>query len=210
MDKQYSSQAWAAYLAGGFLLVLLTSEKDLALRTQRVRFTHRSKRSTFASLMPQGKIAVAQANLRLEKGKSEDDESARHRFIAGRTGLRERLDHPREKREHGLAILETIEPDAKLFALAEHVDFAEKAFHDALVRRNEAQIAYLRQPNILSRKAFEAAKNTESIALEILDTEVRRLASTRATTVIGLKLKASYASTEAKLADSIIVDILQL
>jgi hypothetical protein len=69
--------------------------------TKRVRFTHRSKRSTFASLMPEGKIAVAQANLRLEKGKSEDDESARHRFIAGRMGLREELDHPREQREHG-------------------------------------------------------------------------------------------------------------
>jgi hypothetical protein len=32
----------------------------------------------------------------------------------------------------------------------------------------------------------------------------------RATTVIGLKLKASYASTEGKLADSIVEDILQL
>ena len=42
---------------------------------------------------------------------------------------------------------------------------------------------------------------------EILDTEVRRLASIRAETVIGLKLKASYASTEA---DSIVEDILQL
>jgi hypothetical protein len=42
----------------------------------------------------------------------------------------------------------------------------------------------LRQPNILTRKAFEAAKTAEAIALEILDTEVRRLASTRAATVI--------------------------
>jgi hypothetical protein len=41
------------------------------------------------------------------------------------------------------------------------------------------------------------------------DTEIRRLASTRATSVIGLKLKASYASTDSKLADSIVVDILQ-
>jgi len=44
----------------------------------------------------------------------------------------------------------------------------------------------------------------------LLDTEIRWLASIRATTVIGLKLKASYALTEAKLADSIIEDILQL
>ena len=41
------------------------------------------------------------------------------------------------------------------------------------------------------------------------DTEIRRLASTRATTVIGLKLKGSYASTDGKLADSIVGDLLQ-
>ena len=38
-------------------------------------------------------------------------------------------------------MFETIEPEAKLFALAEQVDLAERAFHDALARRNEAQIA---------------------------------------------------------------------
>ncbi len=43
---------------------------------------------------------------------------------------------------------EAIESEAELFALAEQVDLAEKALHDALARRNEAQIAYLRQPNI--------------------------------------------------------------
>src|SRR5580704_17123001 len=96
------------------------------------------------------------------------------------------------------------------FALAEQVDLAEKAFHDALARRNEAQIAYLREPSIMTCEAFEAAKTAEAVALEILDTEIRWLASTRATTVIGLKLKASYASTEGKLADSIVEDILQL
>jgi hypothetical protein len=50
----------------------------------------------------------------------------------------------------------------------------------------------------------------QSLALEILDTEVRWLASTRATTFTGLKLKASYASIEGALADSIVEDILQL
>jgi hypothetical protein len=45
--------------------------------------------------------------------------------------------------------------------------------------------------------------------MEVHDTEVRRLPSTRAATVIELKLIASYASTEAKLADSIVEDILQ-
>src|ERR1700730_7103794 len=110
----------------------------------------------------------------------------------------------------GLAMIEAIEPEAKLFALAEQVDLAEKVLHDALARRNEAQIAYLREPSIMTREAFEAAKTAEAVALEILDTEVRRLARTRATTVTGLKLKASYASTEDKLADSIVEDILQL
>ena len=107
-------------------------------------------------------------------------------------------------------MVEAIEPEAELFALAEQVDFAEKAFHDALARRNEAQIAYLREPSIMTREAFEAAKIAEAVALEILDTDVRWLARTRATTVTGLKLKASYASTEGKLADSIVEDILQL
>jgi len=38
----------------------------------------------------------------------------------------------------------------------------------------------------------------------------RRCPRTRATTVTGLKLKASYASTEGKLADSIVEDIMRL
>jgi hypothetical protein len=101
-------------------------------------------------------------------------------------------------------------PEAELFALAERFDFADKVFHDALAHRNEAQIAYLRKPSIMTREALETAKAAEAIALESLDTVVRQLASTRATTVIGLKLKASYASTEGKLADSIVEDILQL
>ena len=45
---------------------------------------------------------------------------------------------------------------------------------------------------------------------EILNAEVLWLASSRATTVIGLKLKASYASTGGTLADSIVGDLLRL
>ena len=74
----------------------------------------------------------------------------------------------------GLAMIDAIEPEAELFALAEQVDLAEKAFHDALARRNEAQIAFLHEPSIM-REAFEVAKTAEALALEILDTEVRRL-----------------------------------
>jgi hypothetical protein len=109
----------------------------------------------------------------------------------------------------GFATIETSGPEAELFALAEKVDLAEKAFHHALLCRNEAQIAYLRDPSIMTLQALEKSKTAEAVALEILDTEIRKLASTRATSVIGLKLKASYAFTDSKLADSIVVDILQ-
>ncbi len=113
-----------------------------------------------------------------------------------------------ESTGHGM--VEASEPEAELFAIAEQVDIAERAFHDAIARRNEAQIAYLREPSIKTRAAVEVAKKAEAVALEILNAEVRWLASTRATSVIGLKLKASYASMEGKLAGSIVEDILQL
>ena len=63
---------------------------------------------------------------------------------------------------------------------------------------------------LLPALVLSSCAYAEAVALEILNAEVRWLASTRATTVIGLKLKASYASTEGKLADSIVEDILQL
>jgi len=110
----------------------------------------------------------------------------------------------------GVATIETSGPEAELFALAEMVESAEKAFHNALLSRNEAQIAYLRDPSIMTLQALEKSKTAEAVGLEILDTEIRRLANTRATTVIGLKLKASYASTDGKLADSIVGDLLRL
>jgi hypothetical protein len=68
----------------------------------------------------------------------------------------------------------------------------------------------LREPCIITREALEAAKTAKAVALEILNAEFRWLAGTRATSVIELKLKASYAATEGKLADSILEDILQL
>ena len=93
----------------------------------------------------------------------------------------------------GFATIETSESEAELFILAEQVESAENAFHHALLYRNEAQIAYLRDPSIMTLQALEKSRTAEAVALDILDTEIRRLASTRATTVIGLKLKASYA-----------------
>jgi len=110
----------------------------------------------------------------------------------------------------GFETIETSGREAELFALAKKVESAEKAFHNALLYRNEAQIAYLRDPAIMTLQALEKSKTAEAVALESLDTEIRRLASTRATTVIGLKLKASYASTDGKLAESIVGDLLQL
>ena len=152
---------------------------------------------------------MTQANLRLVEGTFMDKttlDTALSRIERGKCSIM-RL---KKNESAGLAMIEAIEPEAELFALAEQVDLAEKTFHDALARRTEAQIAYLREPSIMTREAFEAAKTAAAVALEVLDTEVRQLASTRATTVIGLKLKASYASTEGKLADSIVEDILQL
>jgi len=155
---------------------------------------------------------MTQANLRLVEGTFMDKTKAHDAALSQSerdlgNGSIMRLG---KKESRGLDMIKAIEPDAELFALAEQVDLAEKAFHDALARRNEAQIAYLREPSIMTCEAFEAAKTAEAVALEILDTEICWLANTRATTVIGLKLKASYASTEGKLADSIVEDILQL
>jgi len=103
-----------------------------------------------------------------------------------------------------------IESETELFARAEKVDLAEKDAHEALAHCNDAEIAYLRKPNNHTRGAVEDAKTAAAVALEILVAEVRWLASTRARTVRGLKLKASYVPWEGALADSIIEDILQL
>jgi len=155
---------------------------------------------------------MTQANLRLVEGTFMDKTKALDPALSqiGRAFEKGTIMWREKNESTGRAMIEAIEPEAELFALAEQVDLAEKAFHDALARRNEAQIAYLREPSIMTREVLEAAKTAEAVALEILDTEVRWLASTRATTVIGLKLKASYASTGGKLADSIVEDILQL
>jgi hypothetical protein len=159
--------------------------------------------------MPERKTAMTQANLRLVEGTFMDKSKALGATLSKING-RGSIMRLGKNESTGLAMIEAIEPETELFALAEQVDLAEKAFHDALGRRNEAQIAYLREPSIITHGAFEAAKTAEAVAREILDAEVHWLASTRATTVIGLKLKASYASTEGKLADSIVEDILQL
>jgi hypothetical protein len=162
--------------------------------------------------MPEGKIAMTQANLRLVEGTIMDKtEALDAALLQNERGFGKGSNVRLWKNENsGLPMVEAIQPEAELFALAEKVDLAEKAFHEALARRNEAQIAYLRAPSIMTREVFEAAKTAEAGALQILDTEVRWLGCTRATTVIGLKLKASYASTQGKLADSIVEDILQL
>jgi hypothetical protein len=162
-----------------------------------------------ASLMPKRKIAMTQANPRLMEGTFMDKTKVLGATLSKIDGKGSIVRLGRNE-STGLGVLAAIEPEAELFTLAEQVDLAEKAFHDAVARRNEAQIAYLREPSIIAHVAFEGAKTAEAVALEILDAEVSWLASTRATTVNGLKLKASYASTEGKLADSIVKDILQL
>jgi hypothetical protein len=155
--------------------------------------------------MPERKIAMTQANLRLVKETFMNDTKALDRSFRKSSIIR-----LGKKESAGLGINETIDPDADLFTVAKRVDLAEKDFHEALARSNEAHIACLRQPSIKTRETFKAAKAAEAIALKTLDVEVGWLVSTRATTVIGLKLKASYTSMEGKLADSIVEDILQL
>jgi hypothetical protein len=157
-------------------------------RTFRIGFAHAGR-----------EIAMTQANLRLVEGTFMDKTKAHDAALSQSerdlgNGSIMRLG---KKESRGLDMIKAIEPDAELFALAEQVDLAEKAFHDALARRNEAQIAYLREPSIMTCEAFEAAKTAEAVALEILDTEICWLANTRATTVIGLKLKASASSPTA-------------
>ncbi len=155
---------------------------------------------------------MAQANLRLVDGTFMDRSKALNADLSemayafGNASIIGR----RNSEGKGFATIETSGPEAELFILAEKVESAEKAFHNALLCRNEAQIAYLRDPSIMTLQALEKSKTAEAVALEILNTEIRRLASTRATTVIGLKLKASYAFTDSKLADSIVGDLLQL
>jgi len=151
---------------------------------------------------------MAQANLRLVDGTFMDRSKAPNAVLSqiacafGNASIIGRGN----SEGTGFATIETSGQEAELFALAEKVDSAEKAFHNALLCRNEAQIAYLCDPSIMT---LQASKTAEAVALKILDTEIRRLASTRATTVIGLKLKASYASADGKLADSIVGDLLQ-
>jgi hypothetical protein len=155
---------------------------------------------------------MAQANLRLVDGTFMDRSKAVNAVLSqiacafGNDSIIGRG----KSRGSGFATTETSGPEAELFALGAKVESAEKAFHDALLCRNDAQIAYLRDPSIMTLHALEKSKTAEAVAADILDTEIRRLASTRATTVIGLKLKASYAFTDGTLADSIVGDLLQL
>jgi hypothetical protein len=170
-----------------------------------------SHRSAFrVARSPEREIAMTLANLRLvertSKTKAVDTALLQIQRTFGKGSILQFV----KNEITGRGMVGAIEPEAELIVAAEQVDLADKAFHDALARRNEARIAYLREPSVRTREALEAAKTAEAIALEILNAEVRWLASTRATTVTGLRLKASYASMEGKLADSIVEDILQL
>ena len=155
---------------------------------------------------------MAQANLRLVDGMFKDRPKAPNAVLsqAARAFGNDSNIGRGNGEGTGFATIETSGPEAELFALAEKVESAEKAFHDALLCRNEAQIAYLRDPSIMTLQVLEKSKTAEAVGLKILDREIRRLANTRATTVMGLKLKASYASTGGTLADSIVGDLLRL
>jgi hypothetical protein len=100
-------------------------------------------------LRSEGKIAMTLANLLAEGTFVHNTKS----FGANLTKIDGKGSITRLGKNEGtgLAMNEAIEPESELFAVAEQVDLAEKTFHDALARRNEAQIAYLREPSIMSR-----------------------------------------------------------
>jgi hypothetical protein len=108
--------------------------------------------------------------------------------------------------------IHSIHPKAMpmVLTMREEIDVWMNAPAGEALKLQRSQIAYLRDPSIMTLQALEKSKTAEAVALDILDTEIRRLASTRATTVTGLKLKASYAFTDGKLAGSIVGDLLQL
>jgi hypothetical protein len=104
---------------------------------------------------PKRETAMAKANVRLMEGTLMDKMKARVSALLQRERAFEKgsILRLRKSESTGFGMIEAIEPEAELFAVAEQVDLAEKAFHDALARRNEAQIAYLREPNIKTREA---------------------------------------------------------
>jgi hypothetical protein len=100
-------------------------------------------------------IAMAQANLRFVDGTFMDRSKAPNAVLSqmayafGNASIIGR----RNSEGAGFATIETSGPETRLFALAEQVESADKAFHNALLCRNEAQIAYLRDPNIMTLQA---------------------------------------------------------
>ena len=102
------------------------------------------------------------ANLRLVEGTFMNNTHALDAAVPQiERAFRKRLDRTARKSEStGRGMAEAIEPEAELFAVVEQVDLAEKAFHDAIARRNEAQIAYLREPCIMTREALRGGKNS--------------------------------------------------
>jgi len=193
-------------------LVLLSAVSTNSTRVFFIQIKNFLLGTTHVQFAPRGTFRSGFAHAKKEVRHDPNKPPSHGTDVHGQDDCRERLDHAaREKaRAPGSECLRQSIPRPSFFALAAQVDLAEKAFHDAVARRNEAQIAYLREPSIIAQVAFEDAKTAEAVALEILDAEIRWLASTRATTVNGLKLKASYACTVGKLADRIVEDILQL
>ena len=84
---------------------------------------------------------MTKANVRLMEGTFMDKMNARVSALLqwGRAFEKGSILRLRKSESTGFGMIEAIEPEAELFAVAEQVDLAEKAFHDALARRNEAQ-----------------------------------------------------------------------
>jgi hypothetical protein len=108
---------------------------------------------------------MAKANVRLMEGTFMDKMNARDSALLQRKRAFEKgsILRLRKSESTGFGMIEAIEPEAELFAVAEQVDLAEKAFHDALARRNEAQIAYLREPLVI--RELKCLNSTECDAI---------------------------------------------
>ena len=105
---------------------------------------------------------MAQANLRLGDGAFMDKSKTLDPVLSqiARAFGHDSIIRREDSEGSGFATVEANAPESELFTLAERVDLAEKAFHNALVGRNKAHIAYFREPNILTREAFESCKES--------------------------------------------------
>jgi hypothetical protein len=100
--------------------ISIGSKKNMSLRIKHVQFARRSKRSVYVLLLPEGKIAMAQANLRLVEGTFMDKTKAVAAALSQFEGAfgNDSLMRLGKNESTGLSLIDAIEPETELFALA--------------------------------------------------------------------------------------------